>query len=103
MENKTSLYVEANCLYKLSNNLLLAVIILVLGFPCSCHGFSMEFYAFSCPAAEFIVRDAVRSATSADPTVPGKLLRLLFHDCFVEVSSNFLTPFQHFQTSMVTM
>ncbi|KAG2700388.1 hypothetical protein I3760_07G228100 [Carya illinoinensis] len=31
-----------------------------------------------------MVRNTVRSASSADPTVPGKLLRLLFHDCFVE-------------------
>ncbi|KAG2700385.1 hypothetical protein I3760_07G228100 [Carya illinoinensis] len=43
-----------------------------------------NFYAASCPAAEFMVRNTVRSASSADPTVPGKLLRLLFHDCFVE-------------------
>ncbi|KAF9662036.1 hypothetical protein SADUNF_Sadunf18G0011300 [Salix dunnii] len=38
----------------------------------------------SCPAAELIVSNTVRSASSSDPTVPGKLLRLVFHDCFVE-------------------
>lgn len=47
---------------------------------------SFGFYAASCPSAEFIVRNTVRSASSSDPTIPGKLLRLLFHDCFVEVS-----------------
>ncbi|XVF35706.1 hypothetical protein REPUB_Repub18cG0169200 [Reevesia pubescens] len=31
-----------------------------------------------------MVSNTVRSASSADPTIPGKLLRLLFHDCFVE-------------------
>ncbi|KAJ8561246.1 hypothetical protein K7X08_027436 [Anisodus acutangulus] len=31
-----------------------------------------------------MVRNTVRSASSMDPTLPGKLLRLLFHDCFVE-------------------
>ncbi|KAL8153090.1 hypothetical protein V2J09_010850 [Rumex salicifolius] len=51
---------------------------------CCSHGFSMDFYSFSCPTVEIIVRDAVRSAASSDPSVPGKLLRLLFHDCFVE-------------------
>ncbi|XP_022729673.1 peroxidase 46-like [Durio zibethinus] len=45
---------------------------------------SFNFYATSCPAAEFIVSNTVRSASSNDPTIPGKLLRLLFHDCFVE-------------------
>ncbi|KAL3747912.1 hypothetical protein ACJRO7_016691 [Eucalyptus globulus] len=45
---------------------------------------SFGFYAASCPAAESIVRNTVRSASSSDPTIPGKLLRLLFHDCFVE-------------------
>ncbi|OMO61566.1 Plant peroxidase [Corchorus capsularis] len=47
-------------------------------------GLSFNFYATSCPAAEFMVSNTVRSASSADPTIPGKLLRLLFHDCFVE-------------------
>ncbi|EOA18081.1 hypothetical protein CARUB_v10006533mg [Capsella rubella] len=45
---------------------------------------SFNFYANSCPLAEFLVRNTVRSATSSDPTIPGKLLRLLFHDCFVQ-------------------
>lgn len=44
------------------------------------------FYAASCPSAEIIVRNTVRSASSNDPTLPGKLLRLVFHDCFVEAS-----------------
>ncbi|KAI4316424.1 hypothetical protein L6164_024404 [Bauhinia variegata] len=45
---------------------------------------SFDFYADSCPAAEFIVRNTVSSSSSSDPSIPGKLLRLLFHDCFVE-------------------
>ncbi|CAN1816442.1 Peroxidase 18 [Linum perenne] len=31
-----------------------------------------------------IVSNTVRTASSNDPSVPGKLLRLLFHDCFVD-------------------
>ncbi|KAJ4707736.1 Peroxidase [Melia azedarach] len=45
---------------------------------------SFNFYAASCPSAEFMVKNTVRSASSVDPTIPGKLLRLLFHDCFIE-------------------
>ncbi|OVA06922.1 Plant peroxidase [Macleaya cordata] len=43
-----------------------------------------NFYATSCPGAEFMVKNTVRSASNTDPTLPGKLLRLLFHDCMVE-------------------
>ncbi|CAA7032973.1 unnamed protein product [Microthlaspi erraticum] len=45
---------------------------------------SFNFYAGSCPGAEFIVRNTVRSASTTDPSVLGKLLRLIFHDCFVQ-------------------
>lgn len=47
---------------------------------------SFNFYAASCPSAESIIRNIVSSSSSTDPTIPGKLLRLVFHDCFVEVS-----------------
>jgi peroxidase len=46
---------------------------------------SPSFYAQSCPGVELAVRDVVRSASTLDPSIPGKLLRLVFHDCFVEV------------------
>lgn len=47
---------------------------------------SFGFYADSCPNAELMIRNTVSSSSSNDPSVPGKLLRLVFHDCFVEVS-----------------
>ncbi|KAK9698180.1 hypothetical protein RND81_08G087200 [Saponaria officinalis] len=81
MENKTFVLVGGNHLYKVAA--VLALLFFVSRFPSS-YGFNVGFYDFSCPAAEFIVRTTVRSAASNDPTVPGKLLRLLFHDCFVE-------------------
>ncbi|KAL9271521.1 Peroxidase 46-like protein [Drosera capensis] len=63
----------------------LLLIMLLLLLQCVvCSSLSIGLYVLSCPAAELIVREQVRSATSADGTVPGKLLRLLFHDCFVE-------------------
>ncbi|KAK6927678.1 hem peroxidase [Dillenia turbinata] len=51
---------------------------------------SVNFFAVTCPAAEFMVRNTVRSASSDDPTLPGKLFRLLFHDCMVEMLLNLL-------------
>lgn len=53
---------------------------------CVSGSLSFNFYGASCPSAEFIVRNTVRSFSSSDPSIPGKLLRLVFHDCFVEVS-----------------
>ncbi|KAJ8500913.1 hypothetical protein OPV22_011465 [Ensete ventricosum] len=45
---------------------------------------SSDFYLFSCPNVERFVRNTVESASALDSTIPGKLLRLLFHDCLVE-------------------
>ncbi|KAK1323630.1 Peroxidase 18 [Acorus calamus] len=45
---------------------------------------SFGFYANSCPNAELLVKDTVRSATESQPALPGKVLRLLFLDCLVE-------------------
>ncbi|CAL9748183.1 unnamed protein product [Musa acuminata subsp. burmannicoides] len=45
---------------------------------------SSDFYLFSCPNVERLVRNTVESASALDSTIPGKLLRLLFHDCLIE-------------------
>ncbi|KAG6391333.1 hypothetical protein SASPL_149087 [Salvia splendens] len=57
----------------------------------SCSAPSVGFYAGSCPAAELMVKNTVRSASDLDPMIPGKLLRLLFHDCFIEASYTYFT------------
>lgn len=43
-------------------------------------------YDATCPRAESIVADAVKAAIAKDPNAPAKIIRLLFHDCFVHVS-----------------
>lgn len=54
-------------------------------------GVAVGFYDQTCPQAESIVTQTVREFNSKDPTTPAALLRLLFHDCFVEVLRSFLT------------
>ena len=49
---------------------------------------STSFYSSSCPKAEDIVRSTVESYFNKDPTIAAGLLRLHFHDCFVQVSSS---------------
>ncbi|KAL1325950.1 hypothetical protein HN51_035998 [Arachis hypogaea] len=42
------------------------------------------FYSSSCPSAEAIIRSTVESHFNKDPTIAPGLLRLHFHDCFVQ-------------------
>lgn len=47
-------------------------------------GLETSFYRHSCPAAEIIIRETVADAFQSDSTIVAGLLRMLFHDCFVE-------------------
>jgi peroxidase len=42
------------------------------------------FYALSCPTLELIVRTTMIKAIIADRRMGASLLRLFFHDCFVQ-------------------
>ena len=49
-------------------------------------GLSPEHYQFSCPQANDIVMSVLHKAIANNPRVAASLLRLHFHDCFVQVS-----------------
>lgn len=51
----------------------------------SVHALSMQYYAIQCPLAEMFVKNTVNQALQNDPTLAAGLLRMHFHDCFVEV------------------
>ncbi|XP_022017793.1 peroxidase 9 [Helianthus annuus] len=50
------------------------------GYP----GLFPEFYSLSCPQANDIVMSVLESAIAKDPRMAASLLRLHFHDCFVQ-------------------
>ncbi|XP_059637012.1 peroxidase 9 [Cornus florida] len=47
-------------------------------------GLSPEFYQFSCPQANDIVISVLEKAIAKEPRMAASLLRLHFHDCFVQ-------------------
>ncbi|PHU25186.1 Peroxidase 25, partial [Capsicum chinense] len=60
--------------------LIISIVVPVLGQG----GLQTGFYSSSCPNAESIVRSTVQAAFNKDPTIAAGLLRLHFHDCFVQ-------------------
>ncbi|KAG2619138.1 peroxidase 2-like isoform X3 [Panicum virgatum] len=44
---------------------------------------SSAFYDASCPGAHDVVRRVIQDARVSDPRIPASLIRLHFHDCFV--------------------
>lgn len=51
---------------------------------------SANFYSSSCPRLQTIVRNAMTQAVNGNRRTGASILRLFFHDCFVNVSITFL-------------
>ncbi|KAI0493395.1 hypothetical protein KFK09_023511 [Dendrobium nobile] len=61
-----------------------ALFLLILQAISCSNGLSMDYYAFSCPSAESMVMNTVFQALNKDPTLAAGLLRMHFHDCFIQ-------------------
>lgn len=53
--------------------------------PVPVSGLAYGFYKKSCPQAESIVRQGMRAFLSPNISQAGAVIRLPFHDCFVQV------------------
>jgi peroxidase len=63
--------------------------ILLLGLAAAASAqLSATFYDASCPNALATIKSAVTAAVSNEPRMGASLLRLHFHDCFVQVSQH---------------
>ncbi|XP_068647465.1 peroxidase 47 [Aristolochia californica] len=58
--------------------------VLAYGEMFAVNALSMDYYDMRCPLADMIVRSVVNRALQKDPTLSGPLLRMHFHDCFVQ-------------------
>ncbi|WVY93802.1 hypothetical protein V8G54_032890 [Vigna mungo] len=65
----------------------LCCVVVVLGvFPLSLDAqLDPSFYRDTCPRVHSIVREVVRNVSKKDPRILASLIRLHFHDCFVQV------------------
>jgi peroxidase len=53
---------------------------------------SPTFYDASCPSLQAIVRAGMAAAVQQEPRMGASILRLFFHDCFVQVSMHVVAP-----------
>lgn len=70
---------------------LIKTIFIIFSCACAIFGLTVQgqlkvgFYTESCPNAESIIGGFVRDAAQSNPNIAPVLLRLHFHDCFVQV------------------
>ena len=74
----------ARCSLLLTAALVLALSHGAHGYGDAGAGLSSSFYDDSCPGARDIVRRVIQNARTVDARIPASLIRLHFHDCFVQ-------------------
>ncbi|KAJ1417283.1 Secretory peroxidase [Sesbania bispinosa] len=58
--------------------------VIVSGLRFGVDGLNMNYYLLSCPFVDSVVKSKVNSALQNDPTLAAGLVRMHFHDCFIE-------------------
>ena len=67
----------------------------------ACQGLELGYYKKSCPRVEHIVRAEVKKFVYKSAGIGAGLIRMLFHDCFVQVMLNQpCTPWRCFFLTM---
>ena len=51
----------------------------------ACQGLEVGYYKKTCPRVEHVVRDEVKKFVYKNAGIGAGLIRMLFHDCFVQV------------------
>lgn len=74
------------------SNFVVCVLVVLLScaailIPTSAQLSSQKFYDEKCPRALAVIKSVVNQAIAKEPRMGASLLRLHFHDCFVNVSS----------------
>ncbi|KAL6518440.1 Peroxidase 47 [Orobanche gracilis] len=67
----------------ISNELVLIVFVINM-IASAVNGLNMNYYIMTCPFTDSIIKTTVNKALQSDPTLAAGLVRMHFHDCFIE-------------------
>ena len=84
------------------SRLTISLVLFVLVLGCVNAQLSTDFYYSSCPKLLSTVRSTVQSAISKETRMGASLLRLFFHDCFVNVISMHASSITLFGTTHIS-
>ena len=73
--------------------LLLVIRVLMSGVRFGAEALAMDYYMMRCPFAEMVVKNTVNQALRNDPTLAAGLLRMHFHDCFIQAYKHICLSF----------
>lgn len=80
--------------------LIAAALFLATAFEGSNAQLCATFYATTCPNVSSVARSILEQAQQNDVRIGAKLIRLQFHDCFVNVITNIYLLFPLFESSL---